>query len=131
MTPTTTTVLFVDDDEAILSLGRVVLERAGHTVVTARTGPEALERYAASVPRASVVVLDLHIPGLDGVAVLRSLHANHGPVPVLLSTGMAAAEVMESLDDASVAGILAKPYSPADLVNAVAEILRTDHRRAA
>ena len=59
-----TKLLVVDDEPNIIELNRMYLEGAGYQVVTARTGPEALDRFRSERP--DLVVLDLMLPGIDG-----------------------------------------------------------------
>jgi CheY-like chemotaxis protein len=63
-------VLVVDDDAAIRQLLQCVLDDAGYTVATAADGRQALE-YLRAHPEGSVVLLDVHMPIMDGMAVLR------------------------------------------------------------
>lgn len=81
-------ILIVDDDADLVSLARRWLEREGHTVAAAVTGPAALEALAAD-PLPDLVLLDVMLPRLDGFAVLRRLRAQERtkslPVVILSS----------------------------------------------
>jgi DNA-binding response OmpR family regulator len=77
------TVLVVDDEPKIAQLARDYLEHAGFAVLTAGDGASAL--HAARVRRPDLVVLDLGLPGLDGLDVLRQVRAA-GPTPVVIVT---------------------------------------------
>src|SRR5213593_4674515 len=77
-------VLVVDDDPKILGLVRTYLQREGLGVVTAGDGSVALDEIRRSRPQ--LVVLDLMLPGLDGMSVLRQLR-QESDVPVLVLTG--------------------------------------------
>ena len=74
-------ILVVDDDPKILELVRVYLEREGLAVITASDGIAALAAIRQRAPRA--VVLDLMLPGLDGLAVIRAARADSS-VPILM-----------------------------------------------
>ena len=65
------TILVVDDEEAIAEAVRARLESEGYRVVTAPDGPKALERFAETHP--ALVVLDLMLPGMDGLEVCREM----------------------------------------------------------
>ena len=114
-------VLLVDDDEDIqMVLGRY-LSQDGHRVTPARTGAEALSSIAAG---AEVVLLDLTLPDLDGLEVLRRLRAQGSDVPVLVLT--ARGEEADRLlglgfgaDD-----YVVKPLSPREICLRVAALLR-------
>ncbi len=114
-------VLVVDDDPKIQALVRAYLTRDGLGVVTASDGALALEEIRRSRPQ--LVVLDLMLPGLDGMSVLRQLR-QESDVPVLIlsargSTPDRVYGITEGADD-----YLAKPFSPAELVARIKAILR-------
>jgi DNA-binding response OmpR family regulator len=114
-------VLVVDDDPKIQALVRAYLQREGLAVVTASDGTFALEEIRRSQPQ--LVVLDLMLPGLDGMSVLRQLR-QESDVPVLIlsargSTPDRVYGITEGADD-----YLPKPFSPAELVARVKAILR-------
>jgi DNA-binding response OmpR family regulator len=78
------TVLLVDDEESVQKLLTYPLEREGYTVVQARDGEEALERYRETT--VDLVVLDLMLPRLDGLAVCRRLREERSAVPIIMLT---------------------------------------------
>ena len=114
-------ILVVDDDTKILNLVRAYLEREGYAVITASDGRAALAAVRESHPR--LVVLDIMLPELDGIAVLRTLRESSNiPVLILSARGAIADRVYginEGADD-----YLAKPFSPMELVVRVKAILR-------
>ena len=114
-------ILVVDDDTKILNLVRAYLEREGFAVITASDGRAALAAVRESHPR--LVVLDVMLPELDGIAVLRALRESSNiPVLMLSARGAIADRVYginEGADD-----YLAKPFSPTELVARVKAILR-------
>jgi DNA-binding response OmpR family regulator len=116
-----TPILVVDDDPKIVSLVRTYLERDGFTVVTAGDGRAALHAFRKHRP--NLVVLDLMLPEMDGLALLRILREDSDiPVLMLSARGSAADRVYginEGADD-----YLPKPFSPAELVVRVKSILR-------
>jgi DNA-binding response OmpR family regulator len=114
-------ILVVDDDPKIVALVRTYLEREGFRVITAGDGKAALAAVAAAQPR--LLVLDLMLPELDGLALMR-LVREHSEVPIVLlsargSTADRVYGIHEGADD-----YLAKPFSPAELVVRVKAILR-------
>ena len=78
------TVLLVDDEESVQKLLTYQLEREGYTVVQARDGEEALERYRETP--IDLVILDLMLPRLDGLAVCRRLREERSAVPIIMLT---------------------------------------------
>jgi DNA-binding response OmpR family regulator len=78
------TVLLVDDEESVQKLLTYPLEREGYMVVQARDGEEALERYRETP--VDLVILDLMLPRLDGLAVCRRLREERSAVPIIMLT---------------------------------------------
>ena len=114
-------ILVVDDEPKIVRLVRDYLERAGFAVSTARDGNEALMR--AHQERPDLIVLDLGLPGLDGLEVTRRLRRDSG-VPIIMLTAR-----HEETD--KVVGLelgaddyLTKPFSPRELAARVRAVLR-------
>jgi len=128
MLPTPTApILVVDDDPKIVALVRMYLERERYPVVTAYDGRAALRAIDELRPR--LVVLDLMIPEIDGLAVIRRAR-ELGDVPILVlsargSVGDRILGLAEGADD-----YLPKPFSPAELVVRVRTILRRTERTA-
>jgi DNA-binding response OmpR family regulator len=81
--PDSSTILLVDDEEAVQKLLKFPLERDGHRVVVAGDGEEALERFSRE--RVDLVVLDIMLPKLDGLEVCRRLRAASS-VPIIMLT---------------------------------------------
>src|SRR5512139_1946106 len=77
-------VLVVDDEKNILKLYQVELEDEGYTVVTANSGKEALEVFDRENP--DIVTLDILMPDMDGIQVLRYLKEKNPAVPVIMLT---------------------------------------------
>ena len=114
-------ILVVDDDLKIVNLVRAYLVAAGFDVITAGDGLTALEKAAGFRPR--MIVLDLMLPGLDGLEVTRRLRETSG-VPILMLTARGSvAERVRGLA-AGADDYLVKPFSPAELVARVEAILR-------
>src|ERR687897_1045732 len=84
--PNASTILLVDDEESIQTLLTYPLERDGYTVVQARDGEEALDRFGEG--SFDLVVLDVMLPRLDGLEVCRRLRARSS-VPIIMLTAKA------------------------------------------
>ena len=109
------------DDEADLTDGLVrLLTRFSHTCLTASSGREAIAIIDAD--RIDLVVTDLHMPDMDGMAVARSARGKQPPIPVILMTAYPA---LESRPLLVVLGaiFLSKPFANADFLRAVQEAL--------
>ncbi|HEY7075867.1 MAG TPA: response regulator transcription factor [Solirubrobacteraceae bacterium] len=118
-------VLLVDDDARILRMLERTLAAEGYDVSVAPDGGTALARIERSLP--DLVVLDVKMPGLDGLAVTRRLRAKRLPVPILLLTAKdAVAERVAGLD-AGADDYLVKPFDIAELTARVRALLRRNH----
>ncbi|HEY9289442.1 MAG TPA: response regulator transcription factor [Candidatus Dormibacteraeota bacterium] len=115
------TILVVDDEPQILQLVRDYLEHGGFKVLTAIDGPAALR--AAATQRPDLVILDLGLPGIDGLDVTRSLRRN-GEVPIIMLT--ARTEESDKLVGLELGAddYVTKPFSPKELVARVRSVLR-------
>jgi len=78
-------ILVVDDEHAIRATLRMILEYEGYEVIEAANGPEALERAENSLPH--LVLLDIKMPGMDGMEVLRELVRRYPNLPVIMLSG--------------------------------------------
>jgi two-component system, OmpR family, response regulator ResD len=118
-------VLVVDDEPTIGEVLARYLERAGYRTRVAGDGPRALALCAASLP--DLVVLDIMLPGIDGLEVMRRLREGDGPpvrVILLTARGREAERIVglrRGADD-----YVVKPFSPGELVARVEAVLRRE-----
>ena len=124
MTGQRKTILHVEDDPSLQKLVRAALERLGsHAVHTAADGLRALEH--ARVTRPDLVLLDLDLPGMDGLATLAALRALEGlrSLPAVFLTATGDPAVKERLLQAGANAVLAKPFRPRELLQLVERAL--------
>ena len=114
-------ILVVDDETRIVKLARDYLERAGFRVLSAGDGPGALA--TARHERPDLIVLDLMLPGIDGLDVTRTLR-RESDVPIIMLT--ARAEEVDRLIGLELGAddYVVKPFSPRELVARVRTVLR-------
>jgi len=119
------TVLVVDDEPKIAAIARDYLEHAGFAVVVADDGPGALAMIRQRRP--DLVVLDLGLPGLDGLDVTRRLRADSA-IPIVMLT--ARDDELDKLLGLELGAddYLTKPFSPRELVARVRAVLRRSER---
>jgi DNA-binding response OmpR family regulator len=114
------TILVVDDDAKIVRLVRTYLERDGFRVVEASDGKSALAAIALEAP--ALVVLDLMLPEVDGLSIIRAVRRNNRTPMIMLSARGTTADRIAGLE-AGADDYLPKPLSPAELVVRVKRIL--------
>jgi two-component system response regulator MtrA len=118
-------ILLVEDDRSIRETTEMGLRAAGFDVVTAATGTEALQRYWDTDPAA--VVLDLMLPGIDGLEVCRRIRAESATPVLMLTARTDTADVVMGLE-AGADDYLRKPFAIAELVARVRVALRRASR---
>jgi PAS domain S-box-containing protein len=116
-------VLVVDDEELIREVSEWILEESGFQVLTAADGIEALELFRRDSALIRVVLLDNHMPKMDGEAVLRELHRLEPQARVILMSGYPEKEVTRNMADLGLSGFLKKPFRPDDLMGKVRQVL--------
>lgn len=122
-------VLIVEDDPNIAALQRLYLERDGYRTETAEDGPAGLDAVFRLAPAA--VVLDVGLPGMDGVTLCRRLRERDDWTPVLLVTARGDETDRILGLELGADDYLTKPFSPGELVARVNAVLRRGPRRAA
>ena len=115
-------VLVADDDDDILLLVTMRLQRDGFIVISARNGEDALA--LAQQQRPDIAVLDIGMPGLDGIEVLERIRADDAlkGMRVLLLTAKAQESDVRRGYDAGADAYVRKPFSPAELSARVREL---------
>jgi|HubBroStandDraft_1064217.scaffolds.fasta_scaffold00952_13 two-component system cell cycle sensor histidine kinase/response regulator CckA len=113
------TILVVDDESGMRNLARAILENAGFTVVTACDGGDAIRVFRRHAGEVVAVVLDLTMPVMNGEETAAELQSIRAGVPIILSSGYSEQEVAGRFAGKGLAGILKKPYDPAELTAAV------------
>ena len=119
-------ILVVEDNELNLKLVRDVLSYAGYEVVEARTGEQGVELAAECRP--DLVLMDLQLPGIDGIEALRQLRASprSQAVPVVAVTAYAMREDRERAVRAGFDGYMEKPFGIRELPGQVRRFLPTE-----
>lgn len=112
-------VLVIDDDAVLRRVVRAVLEADGFRVIEARDGEEGLVLAASERP--SVVILDVMMPGLDGVEVCRRI--DHDATKVLMLTALGDVSTEVASLEAGARGYLTKPFSSMELLGRVEDLL--------
>ncbi len=114
-------VLVVEDNEKSMKLFRDVLQATGYSTLEARTGEDAVALARLQAP--AIVLMDIQLPGIDGVEALARLRADErtASIPVLALTAQAMQGDRERFLEAGFAGYLAKPVDLVELLRTVEE----------
>jgi len=115
-------VLVVDDDSELLPLVAYALRQSGYLALEAASGEQGLAVLAAERP--DLLILDLNLPGIDGLEVCRRMRASGDRTPVLMLTVRTAEESQVQGLDAGADDYLTKPFSPRTLLARVRALLR-------
>ena len=124
-------VLVADDNADIRSALRDLLNQAGHEVIDATNGIEAVERALAENP--DVILLDLLMPRFDGMEALRRLRTSHvtSQVPVIVITAVGSPGEMQNALAHGVCGFITKPWQPGEVESQVTWALKAAARQKA
>ena len=117
-------ILLIEDNAQNRYLANFLLNRRGHEILEAETGPLGLEMAARERP--DLILLDIQLPGMDGHAVARALKADPAlkAIPVVAVTSYAMAGDREKCLEAGAEGYIEKPINPETFVEEVERFLR-------
>ena len=128
-------ILIVDDDTAVQTTVRLLLERAGHSVVTAGDGRKGLAVFGSG--DFDLLFLDIFMPGMDGFETMRLIHQLRPLVPIIVISGRPISSEPDDAPDFLTMAIklgavsnLQKPFKPAALLAAVDGCLEAAERRS-
>ncbi len=119
-------ILLVEDNELVRAFAEGLLGDIGYRVVSTASAEEALDALARG-ERVDLVLSDIVMPGTNGIELARRIHREHDGLPVLLATGYSE-DLLKGVP--AEFGVIAKPYGPADLAEAVAAALGGAGRQA-
>jgi pilus assembly protein CpaE len=121
-------ILVADDDSRTIKLVGLVLDRAGHEVVVAQSGEQALEKARTQDP--DLIILDVAMPGIDGYEVSRQLRAEPATasLPILMFTAKAAVEDKVAGFESGADDYVTKPIHPQELLSRVEALLLRSSR---
>lgn len=119
------TVLVVDDEEYIRESLKTFLTEMGYRVIVASHGEEALDLAKKEGPQ--VIILDVKMPGIDGIETCRRLKSDEGTgvIPVIVATALR--ETLPEVIDAGANDFVTKPFHLTELLTRIRSILRVKH----
>jgi CheY-like chemotaxis protein len=122
-------ILIAEDEEVIRSLVARALAQDGHAVVTASDGAEALEVLARERGGFELLLTDIRMPIMDGIALALAAARDHPQVAILLMTGYADQRERASGLDSLIHEVITKPFSVADIRRVVNDAIAAGAKR--
>jgi PAS domain S-box-containing protein len=116
-------ILVVDDEEYIRQIAQTALEKNGYRVLTASDGTEALAVYTQNMNEIALVLTDIAMPYMDGVAEIRALHKINPSLPVIAASGLTTTEQNAELQSLNISAFLPKPFTLEKLLETLDSIL--------
>ena len=114
-------ILIVEDELHIQKLVKIILEKNSYQVSTASSGEEALEKLEVEKINPDLVLLDIMMPGIDGLQVLKKIKSNEltKNIMVVMLTALSQENVVIQGIKSGAKGYIRKPFHPKDLVERV------------
>jgi PAS domain S-box-containing protein len=117
-------ILFVDDEKALVDVGKKSLQRNGYKVTVAVNGREAWELFSAEPDRFDLVVTDKAMPEMNGIELARRIREKQPDTPVILCTGFSESITEEQARTIGIQKILNKPVISSELICAIEEVVK-------
>ena len=117
------TILIIDDEIVLILMLKKILSMANHNIITANSGSSALTSLAKN--RVDMVITDLMMPEMDGLALLRDIRANKNSkdLPVIVLTGVGAKDLRDQARQLGANAILTKPIGSQELLQVIDGLL--------
>jgi CheY-like chemotaxis protein len=123
-------ILIVDDDPAVLKICRLILWRAGYKVLAASSGVEALGICRELDSSIHLALIDVIMPGMNGIELAKSLQQLNQPIRIVFMSGYGMEEIKELIGKGTSAyRIIWKPFEPETLVRMLRNVLDEPLRR--
>ena len=117
------TILVVDDEESVRTLGTRMLERIGFKVLVAADGQEALDIYRKRRDEIALILLDLTMPGMSGLETFQAIRRMQPDLPIIVTSGHDADDVAHQFPPGTIAQYFQKPYSMSELRGVVQSVI--------
>ena len=117
------TILLVDDEIVIREVAQLILQNNGYKVLVAEDGPSALALFAQQIGNVAVVVTDLAMPIMDGLALVRALRRIQPGLKVIISSGRTEDRQSAEIAALHVEATLNKPYTTRKLLLKLSQVL--------
>ncbi len=117
------TILLVDDEEALRTIGSALLSAMGFSTVTASNGREALEIYRERGSGIDLILMDVIMPVMGGIESYRLLREISPSIPIVFCSGYSFDEIMKDIDSDEHSLVIQKPYNPDQLRNVIVKLI--------
>ncbi len=124
-------ILIAEDDEPVRNFVKRAMEMDGHSVTAEPDGAAALDRLVAEKGAFDLILSDIRMPLMDGIALALSAGRDYPQVPILLMTGFADQRERAHDLDAIIEDVITKPFSLAEIRAVVDKVIRNGKRVAA
>jgi nitrogen-specific signal transduction histidine kinase/ActR/RegA family two-component response regulator len=112
-------ILFVDDEQVLVEVGKQMLEKLGHEVTTRTNSIEALELFRVKPDQFDLVITDMTMPNMTGDKLAKEIMGIRADIPIVLCTGYSEHIGRESAEQIGIRGFVMKPLSMNELANAI------------
>jgi two-component system, chemotaxis family, chemotaxis protein CheY len=118
-------ILIVDDSENIRDILIFTLEKAGHSVLSAVDGKDALKHLDGKT-QIDLIITDINLPVMDGISMIKKIRTNnkHQYVPILILTSECQIDKKNEAKEAGATGWIIKPFVPEKLLTAISRLVR-------
>ena len=113
------TILIVDDDPIVIEVSRMMLNELGYRVLSATSGPEAVEVYKQKMDLIDLVICDMFMPGLSGGQTFKALKEVDDQVKMVIASGYSQDREVNDLLDCGCLDFILKPYDVGQLQRAI------------
>ncbi|GEM_PF-2840455 len=117
------TILLIDDEEEVRQMGKLLLEENGYKVILAASGEEGVEIFREKKEQIDLILLDLIMPGRDGLEIFKDLREIDPHTPIVLVTGYMMDKKVRELLAQGAKGFLSKPYKLQEILLIIEEAL--------
>jgi two-component system, cell cycle sensor histidine kinase and response regulator CckA len=119
----TETVLLVDDQEAVITVGKAILHTLGYTVILAKDGKEAVDIFKNNKEKIDFIILDMIMPGMSGAETYDVIKKINPDIKVVLSSGYSLEGQATKILERGCNGFIQKPFNISDLSRKIREVL--------
>ena len=121
------TVLVVEDNDMNMQLVEYLLEEGGYAIVKATSGEEALALTRSDTKRPDLILMDIHLPGMDGLSVVREMKSDQrtNRIPILALTALAMRGDKDRFLEAGCDGYISKPIDVKTFLTSIEQYIET------